>query len=198
VKSKHNVCSLASPTTRSCEPVIDRSKRSLVAAMLLDVVYSPRFEVKPSKYPNSRVKKYQVLIQSPVWKTAPADAARRATKLSSLLRFVTCFGWRCPSKPLIGRLTRLAINVWRMSKKDFNGLCHSITCFIRDSVRKQIPEPEVHFGMLTSLPYFTVEKFLYPKGKHESKARFRPTSLVRVGAATWLYFFRRKKRRVAP
>jgi len=133
--------------------------------MALDVVYSPRFVFEENKWANSRLPKRKYFQLSPVWKTAPRDADRRANRLSSLLQLVAVFGWRLPSKPLVRKLLRLSIYAWTMSRKDFDGLCRSISYSVYDFIRNhKDPDPLVLLGERTKLPYFTVEKFHQPNG----------------------------------
>jgi len=177
-KASTQVEKLVRPTTGRLDAHVDRAKRDLVSAMALDVVYSPRFVYEKRKWANSCLSKKEYFQLSPVWKTAPSTAYKRANRLSSLLRFVAVFGWRVPSKPLVRKLLRLSMYAWTMSTKDFNGLCRSISCSVQDSIRNQKdPDALVLLGELTSLPYFTVEKFRQPSGNRRSKFVFKLQNL---------------------
>lgn len=166
---------LAEPTTRRLD---DTSLcRDLANSLCLEVVFAPRMVAseRPSKYPSSRVPRRKSWEVSPVWKTAPTTAYQKAKRLSSLLRLLVAFGWRVPVKPLVRKLQRLSINIWRMSLGDFTGLCRSISSSVLDQIRNQKdPEPLLRFATLSNLPYFNVEKFLHraARSKERIKALF--------------------------
>jgi len=83
---------------------LQRAKSRLVKAMCLDVIYQP-------------------VTASHIWDLAPNDAFRRAKRLSSLLNEVTLFGHVAKVQR---DLVRISINIWRMHKSAFNGVCRKL------------------------------------------------------------------------
>jgi len=90
---------------------------------------------------------------NPVWGKAPNGALYKSRRLTGLLTPIVTHGYLCD---ISKDLERLAINIWQMSKRHFNGLCRKIAAKIAASVRGTLPtkksEPEVHFAVLTSNP----------------------------------------------
>jgi hypothetical protein len=152
-KAKQRTLLLAQPTTLSCN--VDRLRRSIAKAMCLDVIFSPRFveSTVSTKYPNSRLPTRREFQVSPVWRTAPRGALNKASKLCSLLHEVAVDGWKVPN--LSRLLERLSIYVWRMSFKDFTGLCRKIRAKIALFSKADFgssPDPLLRFGTLSNNP----------------------------------------------
>jgi hypothetical protein len=95
----------------------------------------------------------KVFDLSPVWKTAPPGALRKANKLCSLLHTVAVDGWKANISHL---LERLSIQIWKMSLRDFNGVCRSIFARIAKASRetdfRSSPDPLQRFGTLSNNP----------------------------------------------
>jgi len=105
---------------------IDRARWSICHTLSLDVVFSQRLIKVPhwnhKKYKNSMLRKTMWEV-SPVWKTAPSTAYRRAARLSVLFGTVSKFG---VFANVSHDLVRLATLCWVLSSKDFSGLCRRI------------------------------------------------------------------------
>lgn len=169
-KAEHLVLELAKPTTKGLNPFpMDSLRRELAQAMCLPVVFAPRMVQKTvqAKYKNSRMpgRTRTVWEESPVWKTAPTGAYRKANRLSSLLHIIVARGWAVPNrKRIIRDLVRLSINIWTMSLAHFTGLCRRIFAYITKSkVLGLEPEPTLRFGALSVIPILRIEYFLKPR-----------------------------------
>jgi len=134
---------------------LDRLRKRFANILSLDVIFSRRLIscYRNSKYPNSRLPVHKTWEISPVWKCAPRGAEVKANKLCSLLHTVVTDGWKAN---IVHDLVRLAINVWQMPMRHFNGLCRRILSRIHKSTSslrgKDHPDPEVRFSALTSNP----------------------------------------------
>nr|WNA22216.1 MAG: hypothetical protein [Plasmopara viticola lesion associated narnavirus 6] len=123
--------------------------------MAIDVIFSPRLisSYRNCKYPNSRLPVHKVWDISPVWKCAPRGAEIKANKLCSLLHTIVTDGWKAN---IVHDLVRLAINVWQMPMRHFNGLCRRILSRIHKSTSslrgQDHPDPAVCFSALTANP----------------------------------------------
>lgn len=133
----------------------DRVRRSIAMALRLDVVFSPRLEVeyRNSYWPNSRLPIHRRWNISPVWKTAPRGAYYKANRFCSLLHTIAAEGYKANiSKELL----RLSIHMWKMSKKDFDGLRHRVFARIakasRASQNRSKPDPLQSSGTLSKNP----------------------------------------------
>jgi len=138
----------------------DRAVREVASSLALEVVFSPKLipvlSKKAKRYPNSKVPRRTRYEISPVWKTAPPSAYKRACRLSSLLRVVATAG-------LVPRyvhdLMRLSRYAWIMSHRDFSGLCRKIETVAFPFV----PRPETALpGKLNANPDSTSETVGYP------------------------------------
>jgi hypothetical protein len=112
--------------TLSLRDNVERATRSLTHTLFLDVIFSQRLtkvRLEPNKdFPNSKVPRYRHEV-TPVWKTAPTTAWKRAARLSYLLRIVARFG---SDANILHELERLSIFCWSMTNKNFYGLCRKI------------------------------------------------------------------------
>jgi hypothetical protein len=146
-KAKAECFKLAEPTTRRFP--LERLRRRISNILAIDVIYQPRLVKvdlvdKPSQF---------VWDASPVWRTAPCGAYRKAAKLSNLLHTVAVCGWRAN---LTHDLVRLATNVWHMPMWHFDGLCRRILARVYRSVRPipnlKSPDPVLRFVTLSTNP----------------------------------------------
>jgi len=107
---------LARPTTE--EFPLKRLRSNLAHAMACDVIFQPVAGVFKKKNKSEPAK----FTNNPIWDMAPNGAYYKAKKLCSLLQPVVTHG--CMS--IVSDLTRLAINIWRMPRKAFDGLLRKI------------------------------------------------------------------------
>lgn len=105
---------------------IDAARRSVASVLALEAVFSQRLIPVPKKH-NKKYSKsvlhgswYEV---SPVWKTAPSTAWKKANRLSMLLGTVAKVGILAN---IAHDLMRLATHVWSLTMRDFSGLCRKI------------------------------------------------------------------------
>jgi hypothetical protein len=163
---------LARPTTGVYN--LKRLRSNLAHAMLVDVIFQPVL-VKPKKASKSK------LIDNPIWDLAPKGAYYKAKRLCSLLQPIVTHGSKAP----IGQdLVRLAINIWRMSKRHFDGLIRQIRSKIVKSASR--PEALVRIGALTNNPVLSDRVFWYtryqqkhPKGVDAAKLLSTNVEIVR-------------------
>lgn len=152
------------PTTRKFP--LSSLRRRVSNILGLDVIFIPRM-IKVdciSQNPRSRVPIYYKWEVSPVWKTAPRGAVKKAAKLSSLLHTIVTDGWKCSN--IVHDLVRLATQVWQMPMRHFNGLCRSIFSKIVkvscEDTGKKSPDPVLQFSLLSTNPianYYRVSRY---------------------------------------
>jgi hypothetical protein len=142
------------PTTRKFP--LDRLRRRLAQVLCLDVLYAPKFMVSEFQRPGrpNPTKKWEL---SPVWRTAPSCAFRRAISVSSLLGLVVTHGWKSPNK-LLHDLQRLSAHIWTMTAKSFAGLRRRIISVVLISDRKT--RPTLGLLSLSVHPVIKTEYFL--------------------------------------
>lgn len=186
-RAKDRVLKAARPTTGSFP--VNSLRRELCTAMCLDVVYSPRFTEAPPRtsYKNSKLPRPKLLEISPVWKTAPVGAYRKANRISSLLHLLVTYGWRVPTKKIVRLLTRLSINIWSMTLGHFYGLCRKIVSVVLANIQIKNPEPTLRFGALSVKPIFRIENFLKPRRTKAALRRYDVNRLPNdIGLAVYL------------
>jgi len=158
-----------------------RLRSRLAHAMQLDVLF------QPIGWPKSKtgLKYYK---PNKIWDVAPKCAYYRARKVRTLLLPVVTAGFRAGIER---DLARLAINIWRMHRKCFDGLIRRIYAKIASSAKsdafKKSPEATVRWKTLTVNPLFT-ERVMWSNFNHKGgyptdKCRLR-LSLV-LGAARY-------------
>lgn len=153
-KAKQECLLQATPVARREFP-LERLCRRFSRILALDVVYQPKLVTcfENSKRPGSRLPTHRKWDVSPVWKVAPPGAVEKSRRVSMLLRTVVTDGWKAN---IVHDLARLAINIWRMPMKAFDGLCRRIVVKIHKSTTssslRSSPDPEVRFSALTSNP----------------------------------------------
>jgi hypothetical protein len=109
-------------------------------------------------------------VHNPIWDRAPRGTYYKARRLGSLATDVALYGFNRRSR-LPRLLRRLAINVWRLSRKDFDGLCRSIRATmaqsaVSDSYFRKSPETLMHSGVLISNPQLRLSgKWRNPRQK---------------------------------
>jgi hypothetical protein len=109
--------------------------------------YTDKCGLKPPKYCGKTV-------NNPIWDRAPRGAYYKAKRLGTLANDIAYVGGNSKLAHLI---ERLAINVWQLSRKDFDGLCRSIRARIAHSVAseksfRKSPEVLKRMGPLISKP----------------------------------------------
>lgn len=187
LKAKECAFQQSRPTTRVFP--LSALRRQFSNILALDVIFSPRLipVTKSSNYANSRFPMYKTWEVSPVWRTAPTGASYKADKLCSLLHTIATDGWKANITHL---LVRLAINVWHLSKRDFDGLCHLIFKKIKigsceDPVSRKSPDPLQRFSALSNNPianYYRVSRY----ESRKSRAQARRCGLHRWPYNLWL------------
>jgi len=146
---------LARPTTR--EYPLKRLRSDLAHALCLDVIFQP--VLKPS--PNFRGKAKK-LFSNPVWDHAPDGAYYKAKRLCSVLQPLVTHGFRAKIEH---ELERLAINVWRMSKRHFDGLIRRIRAKL--VVASKSPEAVEDFVILTTNPVLRDRVFWFTRDQRK-------------------------------
>lgn len=105
------------PTTSSFPMKKLRSK--LLNIMSCDVAFQPA-----AGYFRPKGEKVKRFTNNPIWDMAPRGAFYKARRLCSLLQPIVTHGWKNPA--IVRDLVRLSINIWRMPKRAFDGLCRRI------------------------------------------------------------------------
>jgi len=137
-----------------CSKNTDSLRRRFAKAMGLDVIFSPRLieELTGSKWPKSRLPVHRRWTISPVWRTAPKGAYGKANRLCNLLHLIVDNGF---SANILRLLVRMSIHIWKMSQKDFYGLCRKISARIAQASKassRSMPDPLKRSGTLISNP----------------------------------------------
>jgi hypothetical protein len=105
---------------------------------------------------------------NPIWDVAPNGAYYRARRARSLLLPIVTGGYRAH---ISHDLERLAINIWRMPRKAFDGLCHRILARIARSAKadklQKSPEATERWRSLTVNPLFT-ERVMWSNYNHNA------------------------------
>lgn len=175
-KAEAECLKLAGPTTRAFP--MDRLRRQFANAMALEVIFSPKMTVvKNDKWPNSRLSKIDI---SPVWKTAPRSAFNKTNKFCSLLHTIVCDGYKAN---IVHDLVRLSIEIWNMSMRSFNGLCHRILSRIYKAteVARSKPDPVQRFGTLSTNPVCNPYcVYRYPDRGEHKRSLFGVTHLPKT------------------
>jgi len=158
---------------------IDRLRKRIAHAMRIDVIFTPRVisEFRNSHWPNSRLPVRKVWEKHPVWKVGPNSHYRKANRLCSLLHYVAIAGWKAN---ILHLLVQLATHVWRLSWRDFTGLCRKIVSKIRagSEIQKRSPEPLERFGALTKNPILNDREYrIRPDRRRGIAPRFKPKLL---------------------
>jgi len=180
----------------------DRARRSIANTLFLDVVFSPKLIPVPKwhnakKYPNSRVPHGSKWEQSPVWKTAPPGAYKKANRLAMLFGNIAKFGHRAN---ISHDLMRLSINVWSMSLRHFSGLCRRIEarCVSIATVSGEtnyMPEPALRRALSANPNSSELEKVARSHLRKMTSSKYgvnhRPSCLG--GAELLLSVLKRKK-----
>jgi hypothetical protein len=135
---------------------VKRLRNSLIHAMSLDVATQPAAAViREKKVPKKKTR--QKVVNNPIWDVAPKGAFYKARRFCSLVTDVVIVGG---SPNLAGPLTRMAINIWRMSKRHFDGLCKLVRARIAKSASadkfRKSPETLKRFEALIRNPYVHV------------------------------------------
>jgi len=170
---------LATPTTRKYP--LERLRRSIASAMALDVVFTPKIiAAENSKWPNSRLPHYKRADISPVWKTAPSGAYYKTNRFCSLLHTLATSGWKAN---IVHDLVQLSKNIWSMTKKSFDGLCHRILSRIYRASQeaRSSPDPVLRFGALSTNPICNpYSVYRLPDRRDFQKSQFGVTHLPRT------------------
>jgi hypothetical protein len=127
-----------------------------------------------------RKSKKQEFQNNPVWDMAPNGAYYKAKRLCSLLHACVSNG----NPPIERDLTRLAINIWRMSKRAFDGLCRRVRSKIvryRAAVENSEISPDAVLGFvaLSTNPILTNRVNWYSRYQEYGFFRFRHEALLR-------------------
>jgi len=173
-KARASALEQAKPTMRKFP--LDRLRKRFANIMAIDVIFSRRLIscYRNSNWPNSRLPVNKSWEISPVWKCAPNGAERKANKLCTLLHTIVTDGWKAN---IVHDLVRLAINVWQMPMRHFNGLCRRILSRIHKSTSslrgQDQPDPEVRFSALTSNPIGNAYSVYRPGKRKRRRVRLR-------------------------
>jgi hypothetical protein len=147
---RHQRC-LADKSAERVYPL--KSLRSkFLKATSLEVVTQP-VGCLSTKYVDLR-KGYKVpdhckVVRNPLWDTAPRGAFYKAKRLGSLVTDIVTVG---EGPHLARKIERLAIKIWSMTKRSFDGLCRSIRASLAQApgrVHKFRKSPESLLRMRT-------------------------------------------------
>lgn len=136
---------------------IKRLRNRLLTAMALNTACQPaQVEVEYISTKHGQKTKKKKLDVNPIWLVAPKGAFYKARRVCSLVTDVVTVGG---SPSLAHDLERLAIHIWRMSKRHFDGLCRRIRSKIAKSVRgteliRKSPETVKRFEALMTNPFW--------------------------------------------
>lgn len=162
---------------KSKEFPLQRLRSRICDALRLNVIYQPPVGkcVRRIEGTNKFVPEI-----NPVWKAAPNTAYVKSMKICSLLNQVAYHGCSVNISHL---LVRLSINVWTMSMRHFNGLCHKISAriskFLNGTFFKQKPEADERFEALTSNPLQSQRVPWYARYQYRSSKIGNISSLMR-------------------
>jgi hypothetical protein len=170
----------ASKRRKQARPVLEqfpvkRLRSNLADAMCCSVVFQRIAGVF-----RDRKSKKQEFQNNPIWDLAPSGAYYKAKRLCSLLHACVSNG-----KPPIEReLTRLAINIWRMSKRAFDGLCRRVRSKIaryRLAVDNSEISPDAVLGFvaLSTNPVLRNGVNWYSRYQEYGTCRFRHEAMLR-------------------
>jgi hypothetical protein len=94
-------------------------------ALCIQVISAPVEIIgRETKLDKRPLRKQSEIAINPVWKVAPAGAFYKSKRLSSLMTDLVIHG--TVGSNVTKDLLRLAIHVWRMPKRHFDGLCRRI------------------------------------------------------------------------
>lgn len=139
---------LARPTTR--EFPLKKLRSNLAHALQCDVIFQP--VLKTSSYRG----KAKNISPNPVWDSAPCGAFYKAKRLCSLLQPLVTHGFRANIEH---ELERLAINIWRMPKRHFDGLLRRIRSKI--VLASKSPEAVQGFVTLSTNPILSKDRVFW-------------------------------------
>jgi len=108
-----------------CSKNIDKLRSKFAEIMGLNVCFTPRVikEIETPTWKNSRLPSRTNWNVSPVWRTAPKGAYVKANRFCSLLHVVVRHGFKAN---IVRLLERIAKHIWRISLRDFSGMCRKI------------------------------------------------------------------------
>jgi len=153
---------LVRPTTE--EFPLKRLRSNLAHIMAVDVIFQPVGFDKAGKYQHN-----------PIWDMAPNGAYYKAKRLCSLLHVIVTSGVHAP---IVHDCVRLAINIWRMTKKSFDGLCRRIRSKIVKAPRalcnRKSPDALERFRTLSTNPILSDGVYWYT-GYQQRKGDGDPT-----------------------
>jgi len=145
---------------------LKRLRNSLFTAMSLDTALQPIAAIDRKYNPDKKAMKNTV-IPNPIWEKAPSGAYLKARKVCNLVTQICLFYTGKTS--LLHDLERLAINIWRMSKRHFMGLLKSIRAKLAQgtncALKRKSPEAR-ELGKLTRNPLSEQQRvFLHTRCK---------------------------------
>jgi len=165
---RHERCQADRSATRVLP--VKRLRNDLIKAMFIDVATQPVAAVVRHEKPNTLRRgkhAHQTVVWNPIWDVAPQGAFYKSRKVCSLVTDLVTVSY---SADVTHLLERLAINIWRMSKRHFNGLLRTIrakmakSTVVVDDFRKS-PEALKRIEALIRNPYRKV------RGKRFSRNR---------------------------
>lgn len=169
---------LAKPATGNIDFPLKRLRSNLAHALLLDVAFQPVL----AKSPNFKGKAKK-LFANPVWDHAPDGAFYKAKRLCSLLQPLVTHGYNAKVEH---ELERLAINIWRMSKRHFDGLLRRIRSKIVLSSKS--PEAVQGFVALSTNPILTNRVYWFSRDQRMCAKRADVDACLlstKVGLVRW-------------
>lgn len=148
---------------------VKRLRNNLINAMCLNVATQPTAVIVRHKEPNTlRRGKHaqQTVVWNPIWDLAPSGAFYKSKRVCSLVTDVIAHGFRAK---ISHDLERLAINIWRMSKRHFDGLLRTIRAkmaklVVTSNFRKS-PEALKRFEALIRNPYQPVRGYRFSRNR---------------------------------
>lgn len=150
---RHRKCQAEQSATRVFP--VKRLRNGLIKAMSIDAAMLPatvdltvKSKKKTAKKPEKTIK-----VTNPMWVLAPKGAFYKSKRICSLVTDIVMFGG---NSNLAHDIERMAINIWHMSKRHFDGLCRRIRAKIAQSVEsdkiRKSPETVKRFEALITNP----------------------------------------------
>jgi len=187
-KARRAVYNNCSPTNVNLS--LNRLRPKLAHAMRLDVVMHQRVREVPHE---SLTFKYW--DSNPVWKVATRRDYYKAHKICGLFNEIIRYGF---ASGIVRELCRLASQFWRLSRKDFDGLCRRVISKISRSLRERRNSPETleRFAALSSNPIFA-DRVCRPQAakRRRNQVVSKSISPPNVDLLVFLLEERRKRKR---
>jgi hypothetical protein len=150
---RHHRCNAELSATRRLP--VKRLRNRLINAMSIHVACQPAQveDVYTKTHRDGSKSQVKTVKVNPIWVLAPRGAFYKAKRVCSLVTDIVMYGG---NSVIAHDIERLAINIWRMSKGHFDGLCRRIRSKLAKSVEtdnfRKSPETVKRFEALITNP----------------------------------------------